>query len=149
MFNFFARKSVSLTKVVNQLVDQLYQTQRDRLTHTSAAERHSFMGQMCLCRKARLEKELFELSVQPAEKSGLFRRETIGSIVQAQLASTQVEYLDNVSQAEHHCALAGMYEGRAARLRSQIEELRPLANGEPAQQSLETCLLYTSDAADE
>lgn len=127
MFHLFARKSVSLAKVATQLVDQLYQTQRDRLVHTAAAERCSHMGEMCLIRKARLEKELAELSLQPAEKTGLFRRESIGSIVRNQLTATQVEYLDNMSQAEHHDALAVMYRVRASRLHSQIEEMQSVA----------------------
>lgn len=127
MFNFFSRKSVSLSKVVSQLVDQLYQAQRDRLTHTAAAERCSHMGKMCLVRKERLEKELVELAGQPAEKTGLFRRESIDSIVRSQLASTQVEYLDHMSQAEHHDALAKMYAIRVTRLRATTAEMAAVA----------------------
>lgn len=140
MINIFARKTISLSKVISQLTDQLYQTQRDRLTHTSAAERHNHLATMCLCRKERLENEMLQLEAFPAEKSGLFRRVTIASIVKEQLNATQVEYLDNVGQEKHHHALAVMCELRVARLRKQIEEMNPDAKVEeaPVQYSTES-----------
>jgi hypothetical protein len=123
MFKLLARKTPTLAKMKVQLIDQLYETQRDRLIHASAAERHNCLAAMCLVRKARLEHELMELSILPSEKEGLFCRVTIATLVTDQLRAAQIEYLDNTGQAEHHHALAVMYQGRVVRLRAQVKEL--------------------------
>lgn len=49
----------------------------------------------------------------------IFKPAPLSSILQEQLEEAEREHAQHLAAAEHHAALAGMYAGRAQRIRGQ------------------------------
>jgi hypothetical protein len=55
-----------------------------------------------------------------------FRRVSVETVLADQLFEADRLYAEHMASAEHHAALAGMYRGRAERIRKQQAQLAPL-----------------------